>query len=132
MNKMSLFGIVGAIVVVGGVGTYLYQATQAATVKPCKAAVEEFLTSPGSAIWGEIETAKGYQRYHVRGQVDSQNGFGALKRQFFICRLEAGKAIRVAFSEKPFSDDPHMPQDARGWLPEWRTSETLSPSVMSR
>jgi len=73
-------------------------------VDACKAAVELHLKSPASAQWGSFETDQGARETDVRGQVDSDNAFGASRRTYFVCRFKEGERVKVALGDRPFDD----------------------------
>lgn len=71
--------------------------------KMCRDAVLDQLKSPASAEFGGLTvTSTGASAWQVRGEVDSQNGFGAQVRTSFACLLTPSGAshhVQVIFEE---------------------------------
>lgn len=54
----------------------------------CQGYIEQALRAPASAEFGEFETEERTEYgYTVTGDVDSQNGFGALLRNSYTCKV---------------------------------------------
>ena len=69
----------------------------------CRETVRSDLFSPGTAVFGPLETDRYRSVTEVRGRVDSDNVFGATVRVYFVCRFEKGRT-EVAFGAQPFDD----------------------------
>jgi hypothetical protein len=88
----------------------------------CEALVKDKLRSPGTAefgsIWdGENSTAtdNGDGTWHVEGQVDSQNGFGAMVRSVFTCTIEVEgtEPVRKQVLKRPKAGNGQVEESAR-------------------
>lgn len=87
----STLAAVGAIVVVvallaGGAAAYQALSEESRAVEACEEDVRARLKAPSTAEFVDdprvVEGADGYQ---VTGQVDAQNGFGAMIRNTYTC-----------------------------------------------
>ncbi len=57
----------------------------------CQDEVSDQLRAPGTAVWpalADISAQPGENRFYIDGYVDSENGFGALLRLDFSCRIQ--------------------------------------------
>lgn len=73
------------------------EAAQNTARNACRKAVLAQLKSPGSARWADDTVAsEGSAGWQVDGEVDAQNGFGALVRLSFTCTVD-DKGVANAF-----------------------------------
>lgn len=68
----------------GGGGSYNRDVSSYGAEDTCKDAVKNSLKSPGTAKFHNLTTT-GYGPWTTIGDVDSENGFGALIRSSFTC-----------------------------------------------
>lgn len=68
----------------GGGGSYNRDVDSYGAEDTCKDAVKNSLKSPGTAKFHNLTTT-GYGPWTTMGDVDSENGFGALIRSTFTC-----------------------------------------------
>ena len=60
----------------------------------CQEKMLQLLKSPGSARFGDVKIYNdGGGSYHISNWVDSQNGFGAMLRTRYTCRVETDDGV---------------------------------------
>lgn len=75
--------------------------TDADASAKCATAADHYLRDPSTAkyLWGQeiITRLKGPDNWLVVLPARAQNGFGAFGAIRFVCKLEAGKVVEVAY-----------------------------------
>ncbi len=99
---VALFVLGGAFVVVRGFvrvaegKSFVPHSTSASVsssardgaINVCESAVTDQLTSPATAHFHDVAVSKDGDGLGVAGQVDSENGFGALLTSLFVCHTD--------------------------------------------
>ena len=77
------------------------QAAREGVRKACRTEVLKQLKSPGSARWaGERIASEGLAGYTVNGELDAQNGFGALVRLSYTCTVDVQGVAQALVSQR--------------------------------
>ncbi|PWR08559.1 hypothetical protein DKT68_15190 [Micromonospora acroterricola] len=81
------------LVAVGGLAYALMPSDEDEAVERCQAAISGQLKSPATAEYADDVTVSGEEGnfgtyYEVTGQVDAENGFGALVRGDYRCKVQ--------------------------------------------
>lgn len=101
--RWTLFGIaIFTVVAILGF-EYLGGAGEREAKDACKEATLDALKAPGTAEWVDISAvaASGSSEvFDVTGEVDAENGYGALIRNRFTCTVNDGVASDVELFEK--------------------------------
>lgn len=92
MPVFACLGLAVALVVIGAINGDSQDTRQASAFGVCQDFVKDQLRAPATAKFprygeGAVQ-ALSNDRYAVRSTVDSQNGFGALVRNDFLCTVE--------------------------------------------
>lgn len=90
--------VIGAVLLLGGAGLAVYLANRpepavtdktGALITACQAEVRKHLRAPATAQFsGEKPVDLGDRFTYIDGNVDAQNGFGALIRNAYRCKAE--------------------------------------------
>ncbi|WP_426241361.1 hypothetical protein [Nocardioides sp. LHG3406-4] len=100
-----------AVVLAGSIFAFVSSGDERAATNKCEQAVRDRLRAPSTAEFGEasaegtndpFERVPDGQLWVVEGGVDSENGFGAMVRNYYSCRMthdrERWQLISVNFS----------------------------------
>lgn len=94
--------VLGAVV--GGMFVFNTLREPAQAKDECRVAVEDRLKAPATAEFSNetAEKAQGEDEYVVTGEVDSENGFGAMIRNSYTCKVRSAPfwyAYSVTFAD---------------------------------